>query len=190
MAVTDQELVEHIVRGDPEAARLLVERWSGPLYNFAYRMTGSAEDARDLVQDSLLKALRHLGDYDPRWALSTWLYRIARNTHIDRRRRLRPATELDEERFAGDEAGEAGGPSGFTSPLRAALEREESELIQKALARLRDNYREIIVLYHFEALSYREIADLLDIPLGTVMNRLFRARNMLREALAELEYTP
>ncbi len=183
--ITDEALVERVLEGDPAATHAWVQRWSTPLYNFAYRFTGSAEDARDVTQEALMKALRHLSEYDSQWRFSTWIYRITRNTCIDLQRRRRPTAELNEETIAEDALG--GRPS---SPLQAALFQEDSLILHQAMGSLRENYREIVVLYHFENLSYREISDMLEIPIGTVMNRLFRARAMLREELSRREYTP
>ncbi len=123
-----------------------------------------------------MKVLRNLDRYDPKWRFSTWVFGIARNTCIDEhRRRARGPQELGAE-----PQDHRAGPHELSS--RA----ERARLIHQALAGLPPLYREVIVLYHFEHLKYEEIAATLDLPMGTVMNRIFRARKKLREAYVEL----
>lgn len=134
-------------------------------------MLGNDEDANDAAQDTLVKVLRSLDLYDPGRAFSTWVFGIARNTCIDEHRRRK--------RRAWDEPGEVvdSGPT----PLQLAADSERAELLGDALERLAPLYREVLVLYHFEHLKYHEIAETLDLPMGTVMNRIFRARKKLRD---------
>ena len=134
-------------------------------------MLGNEEDARDAAQDTLVKVLRSLEQYDPNRPFSTWVFGIARNTCIDEHRRRR--------RRGWDEPGEIVDPA--PSPLQEFARNERAQHLTRALEQLPPLYREVLVLYHFEHLKYVEIADVLDIPLGTVMNRIFRARQKLRE---------
>ena len=190
MEETDEQLVALVLAGNDAAAAELVRRYSTPLYNFALRFTGNREEAQEIAQDALLKALKNMDRFDPRYKFSTWVYRICRNQAIDRKRRRRPTTELNEQ-ITPDQgfANPAGG--GMRSPEQGAMQSEENVQLRRALATLGEKYREIIVLYHFSGLSYRDIAETLQIPQGTVMNRLFRARNKLREAMLHLqEATP
>jgi RNA polymerase sigma-70 factor (ECF subfamily) len=158
--------------GDVAAREWLVRRWSDPVYRFCLRMLGNPEDAHDAAQDSLVKVLRHLDRYDPARKFSTWVFGIARNTCIDEHRRRR--------RRAWDEPGDvvAVGPT----PLQEVSAAQEAELVHDALQEIPPMYREILILYHFEHLKYSEIAEALDLPMGTVMNRIFRARQKLRVA--------
>ena len=139
-------------------------------------MLGDPQDARDAAQDTMVKVLRNLERYDDRWRFTTWVFGIARNTCIDEHRRRRHQPDaLPEQLLDG-----AAGPHELTS--RA----ERARLLHRALAQLPPLYREVIVLYHFEHLKYEEIAAALDLPMGTVMNRIFRARRKLRDAYVEL----
>jgi len=166
--------------GDPEALAWLVNRWQGPVYRFTRRMMASDEDARDATQDTLVKVLRKLDQYDPTRPFATWVFGIARNTCIDEFRRRK--------RRSWDEPGEVVDPG--PSPLQVVSEQHRAERLEQALERLAPLYREILVLYHFEHLKYAEIADVLDIPIGTVMNRIFRARKKLRVIYEELGGEP
>ena len=140
-------------------------------------MLSNTEDANDAAQDTLVKVLRSLDRYDPNRSFSTWVFGIARNTCIDehRRRRRKPWDEL------GDSDVVSSGPS----PMESASEQQRADLLVAALEQLSPMYREVLVLYHFEHLKYAEIAETLDLPLGTVMNRIFRARKKLRTLYAE-----
>lgn len=190
MEPTDEQLVERLLAGDEAAAATLVHRYSTPLYNFAYRFAGHREEAQEAAQEALLKALQNMDRFDPRYKFSTWIYRITRNHCIDRTRRKRPTSELNEGITADPGFADPDG-AGFRSPEESAIRTEQGELLQRALATLGGKYREIIVLYHFSGLSYADIAETLQLPMGTVMNRLFRARNKLREAMMTLqEATP
>lgn len=156
--------------GDDQARAWLVERWSAPMYRFCRRMLHNDEDARDAAQDTLVKVLRSLEQYDPQRSFSTWAFGIARNTCIDEyRRRTRRAWEEPTEVV--DTA---------PTPLARTAQNQEAEMLTAALDDLQPLYREVLVLYHFEHLKYGEIAEALEIPMGTVMNRIFRARQKLR----------
>lgn len=124
----------------------------------------------------MVKVLRNLDRYDPSRPFATWVFQIARNTCIDehRRRKRRPSRETKE--IADDRN---------PSPLQMAAHHQRAEILERALQDLPPMYREIIVLYHFEHKKYTEIAEVLDLPMGTVMNRLFRARKKLRLAYEE-----
>jgi len=130
------------------------------------------QDAYDAAQDTLLKVLRNLYRYDTSRSFATWIFGIARNTCIDEHRRRR--------RRAWDEPGEVVDTS--PTPLHVAARSQRAEILERAMVDLPPMYREVLVLYHFEHRKYREIAAILDLPLGTVMNRIFRARKKLRTA--------
>lgn len=161
--------------GNVSAQSWLVERWTAPVYRFCRRMLNHDQDAYDAAQDTLVKVLRNLHRYDPDRSFSTWVFGIARNTCIDEHRRRK--------RRAYDEPGDV--VDGRPSPLQNAARYERAEILERALADIPPMYREVLVLYHFEHKKYTEIADVLSIPLGTVMNRIFRARKKLRSAYEE-----
>jgi RNA polymerase sigma-70 factor (ECF subfamily) len=158
--------------GDPAAQAWLVERWTPPLWRFCRRMLLNEEDAFDACQESLVKVLRNLHRYDPERSFSTWVFGIARNTCIDEYRRRK--------RRAWDEPGDVVDETS-PSPLTAVVKTQRGEILEDALGSLPPMYREILVLYHFEHRKYTEIAEILELPLGTVMNRIFRARKKLRD---------
>jgi RNA polymerase sigma-70 factor, ECF subfamily len=157
--------------GNSEAQAWIVHRWTAPVYRFAYRMLGNEQDARDAAQESLVKVLRNLHRYDPNRSFSTWVFGITRNTCIDEHRRRK--------RRGFNEPGDVVDPS--PSPLQEVSRAERAERLKQALQTLPPLYRDVLVLYHFEHLKYNEIAEALEIPLGTVMNRIFRARRKLRD---------
>jgi RNA polymerase sigma-70 factor (ECF subfamily) len=158
--------------GDAAARAWIVERWTPPVWRFCKRMLLNDEDAFDAAQESLVKVLRHLDRYDPERSFSTWVFGITRNTCIDEYRR-RKRRSWDEPNDVADEVS--------PSPLQDVLRTQRAGILEDALGSLPPMYREILVLYHFEHRKYTEIAEILDLPLGTVMNRIFRARKKLRD---------
>ncbi len=153
----------------------MVDEFTPPVYRFCLRMLRNDQDARDATQDTLLKVMRNLHRYDARWRFSTWVFGIARNTCIDEYRRRKrvapaPAREVQDHRPLPSD--------NVDRSMRASR-------LHAALDELPELYREVLVLYHFQHLKYREIAELLDIPIGTVMNRIFRARKKLRALYGE-----
>ncbi len=174
--------------GDRRALEVLVREASPGVYRFILSMVRSEEEARELTQETFLKAIKHLDRYDPHYSFTTWLYRIARNLCIDRSRRLshrhwwRGRSREDGLDDRGDPVENA--PDRHASQLDLLLADERRRLLEDALAALKPTYREVLVLYHFEELSYQEIAHVLGIPIGTVMNRIFRARRQLQKRLS------
>lgn len=157
--------------GDPIARETLVRRWTEPVYRFAYRMLLNEADARDAAQETLVKVLRNLDQFDMVRPFSTWVFGIARNTCIDEHRRRG--------RKSWEEPGDV--PDLAPSPLQEATQAQRAAHVSRAMAELPPMYREVLVMYHFEHLKYVEIAEVLGVPLGTVMNRIFRARQRLRD---------
>lgn len=162
--------------GDPDAAAWLVREWHQPVFRFTRRMMGSDEDAHDAAQDTLVKVLRKLDQYDSSRPFSTWVFGIARNTCIDEFRRRK--------RRAWEEPGDIVDPN--PTPLQEVAAAKRAERLEQALEQLSPMYREVLLLYHFEHLKYVEISETLDIPIGTVMNRIFRARRKLRVIYEDL----
>lgn len=152
------------------AQQWLVQRYQPTIKRFARHMMGNQQDANDIAQETMVKALKNLHRYNDKWRFSTWLISIARNTCIDEFRRRK--------RRSFDEPPEVVDTS--PSPLEIASQQRRAERLRNALEKLSPLYREVLVLYHFEHLKYQEIAELLNIPIGTVMNRIFRARRKLR----------
>ncbi|NOY25158.1 MAG: sigma-70 family RNA polymerase sigma factor [Oligoflexia bacterium] len=158
--------------GDPQAVAWLAERYTHTVYRFALRMMRNEQDAHDAAQETMVKVLRNLQRYDKRWRFQTWVLSIARNTCIDEFRRRKRKSYKEAPDIADDSPG----------PMELTSRRERASSLHTAMGDIPPMYREVLVLYHFEHLKYREIADLLDLPIGTVMNRIFRARKKLRTA--------
>ena len=182
---TDEVLVAAILAGDQELFGELVDRYQGRLVNYLYRLLRNADDAHDLAQEVLVKVYQALDRYDPQFRFSTWLFRVAQNAAIDqiRRRRLK-LVSLRQEAEEGEER-DWDLPSPDRGPYGAMRNQERGEAIQEAIDGLPWEYRELILLRHFGELPYEEIARLKQMPLGTVKNKLFRGRQMLKEKLQD-----
>ena len=173
---TDFELVRLAQKGDAAAFHGLVDRYARFLYSLALSLTSSAADAEDLVQETLAGAFRGLGSFEGRSSLKTWLARILvrQNARRHRSRAARPAT------VSLEAAAEAEAPAtGSQAATEARLD------IMAAIRALGPEHREVVVLREIEGLSYDEMAEVLDVPRGTVESRLFRARRQLQERLKE-----
>ena len=172
--------VEQALRGDQAAFGQLMHRYTGAVYNLAYRMLGSAQDAEDASQEIFLRAYTRLSSFDRSRRFSTWLLSIGSNYCIDRLRRRRFAwLTLDDVAYTL--------PSGERGPERSAIESERRDRIQAALRRLPDNYRLVLVLRYWHDMSYDEIAQATGLTESALKTRLHRARHMLAEALGPEE---
>ena len=184
--LADADLVRLVLAQDPDAFGTLVERYRVRLYRFVERYTNDPEDARDVTQEVFLKVHAALDSYDPKYKFSTWLFRIAGNAAIDhlRRRKARPLPlELPR-----DEDGESKAVEPRETrpdPFQDLARRRLRDALAAAIDRLPDDYRELISLRHYGELPYEEIAELKGMPLGTVKNKLFRARQALRDLLPD-----
>lgn len=177
-AATREARLRGALAGEAEALAELAGEWADPFYRFALRMLGRPEDAQDVAQEALVKLLRGLAQFDPTRPFAAWAFQIVRNACLDHLRRQRRALwePADEPAMADPSPG----------PLDQIDAAERATQVERALAGLAPMYREVLVLYHFEHLKYTEIAEVLELPLGTVMNRIFRARQRAR-ALLEAE---
>ena len=177
---SDGELIAAVLTGHEESFRTLVERHQQPIFAYLFRLLlRDEESARDLTQSVFLKAYRGLASVDRKRPLAPWLYRIAHNeaaNHL-RGRARRPETGLEPEDWA-----RVGDPSGET-PESALAARQEQAALQRALAGLRPHLRSALVLHYFEDRSYQEIAEILQVPIGTVGTLIHRGRNALRALL-------
>jgi len=177
----DVELVERLKKGDAKALEELYQRHRERAYGIAHRLVGSREDALDVVQESFVHVLRGIQTFRGQSSFRTWLYRIVTHAALDYRRwrSLRATESLDSER-----ALEPVDASGQRSPQDTAADRDLAAAIDKALANVSEKNRAALVLFAIEGMSYKEIADVLGISVGTVMSRIFNARQRLRELLA------
>jgi RNA polymerase sigma-70 factor (ECF subfamily) len=149
------------------------------LYNFAHWLAQDTAEAEDLVQETYAKALRGFSSFQPGTNFRAWMYRILRNSFLSSRTGLKATVALDAEEQ------EAALPKEIATPESILLEQANRELVQQALEELPVHFREILLLCEVEEMSYQEISETLAIPLGTVMSRLFRARQALRGALKQ-----
>ena len=164
---------------DAESFEALAMPMFASLYNFAHWLTHNREEAEDLVQEAYLKALKGFASFQQGTNFRAWMYRILRNTFLTSRSGLsvKMTVPLDREEDA------VGRPT--DTPEAALLARADQQMLQSALERLPVQFREVILLCDVEEMSYQEIAEIVGIPIGTVMSRLSRARKSMRELLAE-----
>jgi RNA polymerase sigma-70 factor (ECF subfamily) len=173
--------------GDRVAFEELVRRHHRPLVNHLYRQVGGRELALDLAQEVFLKIYQSLGSFDPRYRFTTWLYRIASNCAIDHLRRRRPSTcPLPNGDGDGSEAQDCVVPGNEPTPHELLAMRELQGRLEHAIAALPPEFRQLILLRHRLHCRYDEIARITELPLGTVKNRIFRAREMLRGMLGDV----
>jgi RNA polymerase sigma-70 factor (ECF subfamily) len=182
MASTDEELVEKSIGGDLESFNQLVVRWERPIYALAYRVLGREEDARDVVQESFLRAFRALPGFKGQAKFSSWLYRITLNLCRDwiRRRNRTPELQAPEGIDVIEMAAEQG-PSESVEDL--VTRKELGGRIARAMQVLSEEQRTAIVLKEYEGLTFQEISDLLGVPLSTVKTRLYQGLTVLRREL-------
>ena len=183
--LTDLSLVERCRTDDDAAFGEVVARYKAKIYNYVYRMTGSADDAEDLTQEVFIRMYTSIDSFRGQSSLNTWLFRIAGNLCIDRFRRTKnrvPAFSLDAP--LGDEAGTLEVGDETYAPHRLFENAEMAEQIQSALSKLPDKLRTALLLHEIEGLPYEEIAEIAGCPLGTVKSRLFNARMQLRGHLS------
>jgi RNA polymerase sigma-70 factor (ECF subfamily) len=188
---SDQEVVLEARDGRQAAYRELVRRYERPIFSLIYRMVRNREQAEDLSQETFVKALNAIESYRPEYKFSSWIFKIANNVAIDHlRRRELDTLSLDGSPHAlTPEAIQASALQLGDRQETALEELEAKELggeIERAIAGLRPEYRSCILLRHVEGRPYEEIAEMLDLPLGTVKTYIHRARGELRQALAHL----
>ncbi len=186
--VSDQEVVEWALKGNERACRELVRRYERPVFSLVYRMVRHRERAEDLTQETFVKALNALESYRPDYKFSSWIFKIANNAAIDHLRRKEletlsidgapDADSADTARESALQLRDAG-----ESPLDELEARELGSAIERAIGQLRPEYRSCIILRHVEGYPYEEIAELLELPLGTVKTYIHRARNELKQVL-------
>lgn len=183
MTRTDEELVALATAGDMDSFNQLVSRWERPMYALAYRTIGREEDARDVVQDTFLRAYRGLKGFKGQAKFSSWLYRIALNLCRDwmRRERRAPLVQVPEGTDAVDLADAQASPAESVEDLVAR--REMSRAVAKAMADLPEEQRAAILLKEYHGLTFQEIADTLNCPLSTVKTRLYQGLSVLRRRL-------
>jgi RNA polymerase sigma-70 factor (ECF subfamily) len=179
----DALLVQRCLRGEERAYGLLLGRYRRAVYSLVYRMVGNAEEAQDLAQEAFIRAFRSLSSYDPQRSFANWLFKIASNLTIDhfRRRRLPTvSTAMFEDE---DEGRELDLPDPGPSALDVMVQDEEARLTADLVQSLPEHYRIVVLLRHGQDMAYEEIAETLNLPVGTVKARLHRARHLLKDKL-------
>lgn len=180
----DRLLISECLRGRTEAFGSLIQKYQDRLFNAVYRYLDSAEDAEDVVQEAFLSAYQALRNFKGGARFFTWLYRIAINHAIDLKRKRRVVRQLD---ASHDEDVQPADRSEFSRPTEFIERREEEEKLRKALGEVSVEHRLVLILKEIDGLRYDEMAEALDVPIGTIRSRLHRARLELREVLERME---
>jgi len=185
---TDWEWVQRVQNGETDAFEILVQRHQKPIFNLLYRWLGDFEEAADAAQEVFLAAYRAIDDFRGDALFSTWLYRIAVNQAMNRRKRLavdssrRAALDPNDPEEAGDRLAELPDPG--PTPAQEAERKEAHARVQQGLNALQEEEALIILLHDLQGLPYEEIARILKVPIGTAKSRLYRARLALKAKLA------
>ena len=178
---SDDQLIDATLAGDTAAFWGLVRRYQDRLFTTMAHAIGSHVDAEDVVQEAFAQAFVKLSSFKRQSQFYTWLYRIAFNTWLSRRRRKRPTASLNEQR---EQAG-AEPMDNSDSAEAQAIRDEDTKLLYESMQTLADDHRQILVLREFDGRSYEEIGEICDLPVGTVRSRLHRARKQLLEAMKQ-----
>ena len=178
MVASDNEIIMQCLKGDVDAFELLISKYKRLIYSTAYRMMGNNEEAEDISQEVFIRIYNSLHRYNPEYKFTTWIMKITSNLCLDYlRKRKGEAIPLDDGIIIKDDK---------DTPEEEYLRKENSKVVQQAINRIPDKYREYLILYHYRNLSYQEIMDIKEEPLTLVKNRLYRARQMLKEQLSDL----
>jgi RNA polymerase sigma-70 factor (ECF subfamily) len=181
-ATSDEQIVERALTGDAEAFGEIVRRWERRIFALAFGMLGREEEARDATQETFLAAFRNLRTFRGEAKVSSWLHRIAVNQCITRQRRAKVRSESALEDEEEKHAASFSAPVQY-SPARVAENRETTDAVRRAVNGLPIDLRQVVVMKEFEELTFREIAEALDLPLSTVKSRLYTALSQLQMRL-------
>jgi len=186
----DYELVNRALEGDQKSYAELMERYRDAIYFMLLKMVNNKSDAEDLTLEAFGKAFKKIHQYTPNYAFSTWLFKIATNNCIDFIRK-RKANIVSIDQNIDDQEGQYISPtallsSGNPDPEEKLIKEQNIQLIQDIVSKLKPRYRKLVELRYFKEYSYEEIADELNLPLGTVKAQLFRARELLYNILSNL----
>jgi RNA polymerase sigma-70 factor (ECF subfamily) len=186
MSWTDEELVARVIGGDANSFNELIQRWERPIYALAYRQIGRDEDARDVCQETFLRAYRALHGFRGQARFSSWLYRIALNLCRDwlRRERRTPVVQAPEDVDLMDLVASRDAPEAIEDIL---ARHDRTRAVERAMALLPEEQRTAIVLKEYHGLTFQEIADLVGCPLSTVKTRLYQGLAVLRRELASTD---
>ncbi|TSC70445.1 MAG: RNA polymerase sigma-70 factor, ECF subfamily [Parcubacteria group bacterium Gr01-1014_46] len=180
-SLSDEELAKLVADGDSDKFGLLMERYQAKLFRYGKKFLVDNDNIEDVVQDVFIKTYKNIKSFDTAQKFSPWIYRIAHNTYINaiKKNSLNPLNYFDFDTLLSYTVVE--------DPIIKEREQKEiKQFVDKGLYNIEAKYREILVLYYIEELSYKEIADILHIPISTVGVRIMRAKNVLREKYKEL----
>ncbi|MCP4723646.1 MAG: sigma-70 family RNA polymerase sigma factor [bacterium] len=180
----DLDIVKRALDGEQDAYNTLLKKYRGAIYSLVYKMVKNREEAEDLVQETFIKAFSALATFNAQYAFSTWLFKIASNNCIDYLRKKRLQTmSIDKPTEAKDGPITRELPDPIVNPEAELIDTERKSIIEVAIDSLPAKYRIAILMRHKEEKSYEEIAEALNVPLGTVKARIFRAREKLKKHL-------
>jgi RNA polymerase sigma-70 factor (ECF subfamily) len=183
----DSILIRRFQNGDVSAIEELIRKHQNRAYQYAFRLTRSPDEAADVVAEAFVRVYKAIGSFKGESAFTTWLHRIVTNCFLDRRKKQasRPAVSLEATLNIGGSEVERQFEDDAASPHEEAERGERNIRLGEAISKLPEYQRAMIMMYHSDMLSYEEIADILDLPMGTVKSRLNRARLALRELLSD-----
>jgi len=194
--IDEKKLVQAIQQGDKIALAQLLEHYQQRLYNIILRMVYNRDDALELAQDTMVKIVEHISDFNGQSKISTWMIRIAMNLSIShlRKRKLRNAMSLDQP-FSGQNDQSASLKQQIVDqmepgPSQNVQNNEMLALLQQAIHQLEQDFKAVLVLRDIDQMDYTQIANVLNIPVGTVKSRLFRARLALRQQMLKNQQPP
>lgn len=175
----DIEIINRCLAGDVNSYEILVERYKRIVYNTAFRMMGNKEEAEDVSQEAFIRIYNSLAKYNPEYKFTTWALKITTNLCLDSMRKRKAETvPMDEGIELSD---------GRDTPEEEYIRKENQRHVQNAISKLPGKYKEFLILFHQRNLSYQEIMDITGESLTIVKNRLYRARQMLKEELINME---
>ena len=185
---SDYELIDDAINGNEDAFGIIMERYKNSLYGLIFKMVRNHEETEDLVQEAFIKSYNALESFNKQYSFSTWLFKIASNNCIDHLRKRRLQTTSIDAPIRTDEGSISQDlPDTSYSPEKDSLRNELFVSVNSIIEELPDKYKEVINLRHKEDKSYDEISQALDIPIGTVKARIFRAREILKKSIAKMK---
>jgi RNA polymerase sigma-70 factor (ECF subfamily) len=179
LTVSDIEIVNRCLSGEIDAFEVLIDRYKRAVYSTAFRMMGNKEEAEDVSQEAFIRMYNSLSRYNPEYKFITWAMKITTNLCLDSLRKRKGETVPIDDGFEIAD--------GKETPEEEYIRKENQKMVQDAIMKLPDKYREFLVLFHNRNLSYQEIMDITGESLTIVKNRLYRARQMLKEELIQRE---
>jgi RNA polymerase sigma factor (sigma-70 family) len=182
----DVILIEKALKGDQSAYNRLMTKYNQMIHNLIYRMIYKKEDVDDLTQEAFIKAFNSLNRFDKQFSFATWICKIATNNSIDYLRKKKLSTfSIDKEIVSDDDSMQFEIPDSNFIPDRNILDSERKKVLEEAIMSLPEKYKQVIILRHREEMDYEDIAEKLDLPLGTIKAHIFRGREMLYKILKD-----